>query len=130
MGRPTSLLSATVHLKAETYHAVQALAVQRTTSRASVLRQAVEEFMRRQHVPGPSAELSRAPQSLVPVTVNSAVATEAVTSPILDRSANGDYIRCGLCPVSALPILRAELPGHVAAHRAAFEAELAASTKR
>ena len=52
--------------------------------------------------------------------------TPSESQRVPERALNlASYIKCGLCPEEATPIARAELPAHVAAHRAAFDRDLA-----
>ena len=123
MSRPKQLLSATVHLRRGSLEAVDALARERETSRASVLRQAVEEFLRRQgRVPEVAARVVAQPG--ISMAAPQVAVSEGRRAPEPARKPE-TYLTCGLCPEDALPIARIEFPAHVAAHRAAFERGLA-----
>jgi hypothetical protein len=119
MSRLKHLRSVTVHLRPQSLEAVDALAHQRSTSRGSVIRQAVEELVHRQGLPAETAARAVTQPGIPMADPRSGVAPDALRAP--ERTAvPAAYIKCGLCPEDALPIARVQLPGHVAGHRADF----------
>jgi hypothetical protein len=124
MSRLKHLRSVTVHLRPVSLEAVDALAHQRSTSRGSVIRQAVEELLRRQGL-APETAVRAVTEPGIPMAhPRSGMAPRDPRAP--DRgSVPAAYIKCGLCPEDAFPIARAQLPAHVAAHRAAFDRDFA-----